>query len=124
MGNKTEMRAYSPPVVESVGQKRCKRFFFSNLRLKDTLSMLIRKGRHTYPEDVPEEYIKQMQSEKREVNGGKPVWEQIDRRANHFWDCEVIITLPAMAWRLIGKATDFVDDPTAEASEGDGTTSV
>ena len=124
MGNKMEMRAYSPPVVESVGQKRCKRFFFSNLRLKDTLSMLIRKGRHTYPEDVPEEYIKQMQSEKREVRAGKPIWEPIDRRANHFWDCEVIITLPAMAWRLIGKAADFVEDAPQDGGEGDGTTSV
>ena len=118
MGNKQEMRAYSPPVVESVGQRRCKRFFFSNLRLKDTLSMLIRKGRHTYPEDVPEEYIKQMQSERREVRAGKPIWEQIDRRPNHFWDCEVIITLPAMAWRLIGKATELAADEAQEEERG------
>jgi hypothetical protein len=118
MGNKVEMRAYSTPVVESVGQKRCKRFYFSNLRTKDTLSMLIRKGLNTYAEDVPEEYLKQMQSERREIRtGGRPVWEQIDRRPNHFWDCEVIITLPAMAWRLIGKAAQLAEEPQPDAEE-------
>ena len=84
--------------------------------------MLIRKGLNTYAEDVPEEYLKQMQSERREIKtGGRPVWEQIDRRPNHFWDCEVIITLPAMAWRLIGKAAQLAEEPqpeTEEAQEG------
>ena len=117
-GMKTEIRPYSPPVVELVGQRRCKRFYFSNLRLKDTLALLIRRGRHTRPDDVLDEYLKQMQSERRTVAaGGKPVWEQIDSRANHLWDCEVILMLPAMAWKLTGKAEQMVAEPEAE---GDG----
>ena len=105
MGMKTELRAYSPPVVESVGSKRAKKFFFSNLRLKDTLNRLIRLGRHTKADDSPSEYLAQMVSEKRVITpGGRPLWEQIADRANHFWDCEVIGMLPALAWRLTGKS--------------------
>jgi hypothetical protein len=59
-----------------------------------------------------------MQSERRTVAaGGKPIWEQIDSRANHLWDCEVILMLPAMAWKLTGKAEQMVAEPEAE---GDG----
>lgn len=121
-GMKVEQRPYSAPVVELVGQKRVKRFYFSNLRLKDTLALLIRKGKHTRAEDVPEEYLAQMQSEKRTVSaGGKPIWEQIADRANHFWDCETIGMLPAIAWKLTGRADQMVsgDEPTKESPEHD-----
>jgi hypothetical protein len=58
-----------------------------------------------------------MQSERRTVGtGGKPIWEQIDSRANHLWDCEVILMLPAMAWKLIGRAEQMVADAPAEES--------
>lgn len=103
VGVKTEMRPYEPPVIESVPgtTKRVKRFKFSNLRFKDILANLIKKGANTRAVDCPENYVAQMQSEKRVIqNGGKPIWEQIADRPNHFWDCEVIITLPAVAWRL------------------------
>lgn len=118
MGMKSELRPYSPPVVEAVGQKRVKRFYFSNLRLKDTLNLLIRKGRHQRPKDVPEEYLAQMQSEKRVVSvSGRPIWEQIGDRDNHFWDCEVICILPALAWKLTGRAEQIVD---ADATDDRG----
>lgn len=120
-GTKTELRPYSTPVVELVGQRRCKRFYFSNLRLKDTLALLIRRGKHTRPDDVLEEYLKQMQSEKRTIReGGRPIWEQIDSKPNHLWDCEVILMLPAMAWRLIGKAEAMIAN--SEASKEEATT--
>jgi len=121
MGMKTELRPYSSPVVELVGTKRTKRFFFSNLRLKDTLSLLIRRGKHTRPVDVPEEYTAQMISERRTVsNSGKPIWEQIADRANHFWDCEVICMLPAIAWRLTGKTLPIDEEtPTNEETSAD-----
>jgi hypothetical protein len=106
IGMKTELRPYSSPVVESVGNKRAKRFYFSNLRLKDVLALMIRRGKHTRASDVPEEYVAQMAAEKRVVSqSGKPIWEQIADRANHFWDCEVICMLPAVAWKLTGKMT-------------------
>jgi hypothetical protein len=117
-GNKVELRPYSTPVVELVGQRRCKRFYFSNLRLKDTLALLIRRGKHTRPDDVLEEYLKQMQAERRTIReGGRPIWEQIDSRPNHLWDCEVILMLPAMAWRLIGKAEQMIANQEAKGQE-------
>ena len=114
---KTELRPYSPPVVESIGNKRAKRFYFSNLRLKDVLSNLIRKGKHTKADDAPEEYTAQMQSEKRMVSpGGRPIWEPLAQgRANHFWDCEVILLLPAIAWKLTGRAEQMVAQEEAAA---------
>lgn len=116
-GMKTELRPYSPPVVESIGNKRAKRFYFSNLRLKDVLSNLIRKGKHTKADDAPEEYTAQMQSEKRMVSpGGRPIWEPLAQgRANHFWDCEVILLLPAIAWKLTGRAEQMVAQEEAAA---------
>ena len=118
MGMKTELRPYSSPVIEAIGNKRTKRFYFSNLRLKDTLSFLIRRGKHTRPSDVPEEYVAQMISERRTVsNGGKPIWEQIADRANHFWDCEVICILPALAWKLTGKSLPVDEEPPATEEE-------
>ena len=110
MGRKTETRPYDTPKIESAAGKKVKVFHFSNLRLKDTLSLLIKKGRHTRASDVPEEYISQMQSERRNVHGGKPIWEPVaEGRANHLFDCEVIGILPALAWRLVGSASSLVD---------------
>ena len=119
-GVKTELRPYSPPVVESIGSRRVKRFFFSNLRLKDTLSTLIRKGKHTKADDAPAEYLAQMQSEKRIITpGGRPIWEPVTQgKANHFWDCEVINLLPAIAWRLTGRAEQMVASDDAAGNDG------
>ena len=119
---KVEMRPYSVPVVEAVGSKRAKVIYFSNLRVKDTLALLIRRGRHTRPVDVPDEYIQQMQSERRTVLGnGKAIWERaavhqsknrsdlgLVRKQNHFWDCEVIGLIPALGWKITGAV--LIDD--------------
>ena len=122
IGMKTEMRPYSVPVVEAIGNKRIKRFFFSNLRLKDTLAALLRKGRHHRPKDAPEAYTEQMQSEKRTISqSGKPIWEQIGDMDNHFWDCEVLCILPALAWRLTGKAELIVQDEAIQDNEATDT---
>lgn len=112
-GVKTEIRPYSPPVIEASGTKRVKRFYFSNLRLKDTLALLIRRGKHARADDVPEEYLAQMQAERRTIGqGGKPLWEQIGSRANHFWDCEVMGLIPALGWKLTGKGA-VAEEPEA-----------
>ena len=119
--SKIEMRPYSVPVVEAVGTKRVKVIYFSNLRLKDTLSLLIRKGRHSRAADVPEEYVFQMQSERRTIaKGGKPIWEPVtEGKANHFWDCEVIGLVPALGWKITGTAALAAD---AEEKSSDETT--
>jgi hypothetical protein len=109
-GIKTELRPYSAPVVEAVGNKRVKRFYFSNLRLKDVLAALIKRGKHMIPKDVSDEYKDQMKSEKRTIGtNGKPFWEAI-AKDNHFWDCEVILTLPALAWKLTGRVDDVISE--------------
>jgi len=113
-GLKTELRPYSAPVVEAVSGKRVKRFYFSNLRLKDILAALIKRGRHMIPRDVSDEYKKQMKSERRTVGtNGKPFWDAISKD-NHFWDCEVMLILPALAWKLTGRTDEVF---TAEAEE-------
>jgi hypothetical protein len=117
-GMKNEIRPYSPPMIEATGNKRVKRFYFSNLRLKDTLALLMRRGRHTRPDDVPEEYLTQMQSEKRTItSNGKPIWEQIGGRANHFFDCETMGLIPALGWKLTGKVAlaESADDQAMSA---------
>ena len=115
---KNELRAYSQPVVEMAGTKRCKVFYFSNLRFKDSLAAMIKWKRHTRAADVPEDYVEQMQSEKRIINNnGKVVWEVVDRKANHFWDCEVMGLLPALAWRLTGKLGDTTEAANEAGSE-------
>ena len=113
-GIKAEIRPYSPPVVESVNGKRVKRFYFSNLRLKDVLAAMIKRGKHMIPKNVSEEYKQQMGSERRVVGtNGKPIWETVSDD-NHFWDCEVIIMLPALAWKLTGRAEEVMEAPSEE----------
>ena len=60
-----------------------------------------------------------MQSEKRIITpGGRPIWEPVTQgKANHFWDCEVIGMLPALAWRLTGRAEQMVEAPAAEEAQ-------
>lgn len=109
-GMKTELRPYSVPAVENVNGKRVKRFFFSNLRLKDILAAMIRRGKHLRPKDVSGDYLDQMKSEKRTISTtGKPFWERISNRDNHFWDCEVMCLLPALAWKLTGRADQVME---------------
>jgi len=116
---KTEYRPYSPAIIETSGQKRVKVFYYSNLRFKDTLSTLIRRGRHTRAQDVPQEYLAQMQSERRTItSGGKPIWEQIGDRPNHFFDTECIGLLPAMAYKLTGR----VDQDSSEDGQDENKT--
>ena len=79
---------------------------------------MIKWKRHTRAVDVPEDYVEQMQSEKRIINNnGKVVWEVVDRKANHFWDCEVMGLLPALAWRLTGKLGDTTEAANEAGSE-------
>jgi len=113
-GLKTELRPYSAPVVEAVGNKRVKRFYFSNLRLKDVLAALIKRGKHMIPGDVSDDYKDQMKSERRTIaTNGKPFWDVVNKD-NHFWDCEVIMILPALAWRLTGRAEDVLEQKSEE----------
>lgn len=75
---------------------------WSNLYFKDWLSRLIAgQGlQWEYADDVEEEYIQALDSEARRTGAdGKPKWERVGKRPNHFWDCECMIL--AMA-QIIG----------------------
>lgn len=71
--------------------------------MKDILHEL-RSGRASatwaLPDDAPQNYIKQMQSERRNDKG---VWEQIGKMPNHFFDCEVMQVCAAVMLSLVGK---------------------
>jgi len=119
-GIKKELRPYSVPSVENVNGKRVKRFFFSNLRLKDILSSLIRRGKSTRPKNISQDYLDQMKSERRTLSpSGKPIWERMANRDNHFWDCEVMCLLPAIAWKLTGRPEDVMFQEEEEVEKTD-----
>ncbi len=123
--SKSFLRPWSVPRTISLVGGTCKVFLFSNLALKDTLSRLRRAGRHTYAVDAGEEYSRQMTSEYRSrKTNGKPEWVQINKRANHLWDCEVMSILAALRLRLIGKeaseaAKSEVEEETESTTESD-----
>lgn len=98
-------RFYSPCDRVAVGRDLfARRFFFSNLRIKDMFAA-IRAGNSEapweVPSDAPPHYLRQLASEKR--NNEKQVWEQIGHRANHFFDCEVMQIAAANMLKLVGK---------------------
>jgi hypothetical protein len=73
---------------------------------------------------MPDEYVAQMQSEKRTVGqGGKPLWEVISDRPNHFWDCEVMGLVPALGWKLTGRGEigENPEAPTTTTTEDEKT---
>jgi phage terminase large subunit GpA-like protein len=91
-------RGYSPARVARIAtakgtQQKGKAYFYewSNLYFKDWLSRLVAgEGlRWEYPDDSEDEYIISLDSERRKSGAdGKPKWEAIGKRPNHFWDCE------------------------------------
>jgi hypothetical protein len=86
---------------------KCRQVWFSNLTMKDRLARLISTEEYKFlvPRNAPPSYHEQMRSESRYsfVQGGKMVHRWLNRppqsrtegRANHFWDCEVMLTVIA-----------------------------
>lgn len=103
---KVKGRPYSKPrEMEPFKGMVTRVYYFGNLPFKDLLWRLRRSGVHTYPVDAGEEYRKQMASERRlKTASGIPVWKAPKGRANHIWDCEVILMLPALFLGLAGEA--------------------
>ena len=96
----------------------CWYYEWSNLFYKDWLSRLA-AGQGTveweYADDVEQEYIWSLDSEARKIGSdGKPKWERISKRANHFWDCECMILVMAT---IIGGV--FVDVPETDETPED-----
>jgi hypothetical protein len=101
----------------------CRMHFWSNLAIKDTLARLRRyaTGGPTWeiPEDVPEEYLLQLESEHRIKKGNKWMWLQIGKRPNHLLDCEAMSITAAYMLKIIGRESvgESVSEDTAAEEE-------
>jgi phage terminase large subunit GpA-like protein len=109
-GKKSVERFYSPrrKVVLTKG-KVCSMFYWSNLNIKDTLVRIKRNQDEStgpvwlVPKDIDEDYLAQMESERRVKKGDKWVWEQIGSRPNHYWDCESMQIAAATMLKIVGR---------------------
>lgn len=109
---RTIQRYYSKKVdVNAQGGLVCKMHFWSNLNIKDTLAHLRsnqvsgEQPGHEIPINVNQDYLDQMESERRIIDekSGKPIWAQIGRRPNHYWDCEAMQVVFATMLKVVGK---------------------
>lgn len=67
---------------------------WSNVFFKDILARLVHHPDHELPDDIPDDYLAQMRSEKKNPKTG--IWEAKGR--NERWDCEAAQVV--LAWRF------------------------
>jgi len=96
--------------------------YYSNLNIKDILARIRtnqdpEKGvTYEVPDNVPEEFLRQMDSEQRvKQTNGKSVWQQIGARPNHFWDCQCMKICALIMMKLIGRESVADNDPPEES---------
>jgi hypothetical protein len=119
---KSLQRFYSPRRKVSISSRQhCYIHYWSNLNIKDTLARLRRNQdpdagpTWEIPDDVPEEYLAQMESEHRIKKNDRWIWEQIGSRPNHLFDCESMQAAAATMLKIIGRESSI--DAGSEASE-------
>lgn len=101
-------RYYSP--VRKVPLSRrlvCRMHFFSNLNCKDTVARNLASGMWELPDDAPDQMLQSLESEQRKIVGKKPMWVQIGKRPNHYWD---ILSMGAAVSYML----KLVDDPSQD----------
>ena len=97
--------------------------YWSNLNLKDSLARLRRNQDPAngvtweVPDDIPDEYLAQMESEHRTKEKGKWIWLQIGNRPNHYFDCEAMQTAAATMLKIIGREAVQAPEPDADAEK-------
>ena len=106
VNGKITQRFYSTARHPLVSDRKCRMHYWSNLGIKDTLARL-RSNRNPdegstweVPSDVPEEYLKMLDSEQRVKKGNSWEWLQIGKRPNHYWDCEAMQVCAAYMMKL------------------------
>ena len=106
VNGKITQRFYSTARHPLVSDRKCRMHYWSNLGIKDTLARL-RSNRNPdegstweVPSDVPEEYLKMLDSEQRVKKGNSWEWRQIGKRPNHYWDCEAMQVCAAYMMKL------------------------
>ena len=125
-GGKTTKRFYSDKQLIFVPgqQRRCEMIVWSNLATKDFLSGLQKRRLHSYPRNVPEDYVQQLTAEIRvkDSRTGKPHWilPAGKTQGNHAWDCALMGLILAVRWGIIGReATEAVTaEPKTEDEAG------
>jgi hypothetical protein len=88
--------------------KIAKLFHFSDLNIKDMLDRMRRdNSRWQIPSNAPKEYLESLESERRlKKPSGIWLWDQIGKRPNHYWDCEVMITAVMVMAKIIGSVEE------------------
>lgn len=106
VNGKITQRFYSTARHPLVSDRKCRMHYWSNLGIKDTLARL-RANQNPdegstweVPSDVPEEYLKMLDSEQRVKKGNSWEWRQIGKRPNHYWDCEAMQVCAAYMMKL------------------------
>ncbi len=106
VNGKITQRFYSTARHPLVSDRKGRMHYWSNLGIKDTLARL-RSNRNPddgstweVPSDVPEEYLKMLDSEQRVKKGNSWEWRQIGKRPNHYWDCEAMQVCAAYMMKL------------------------
>lgn len=106
VNGKITQRFYSTVRHPLVSDRKCRMHYWSNLGIKDTLARL-RSNQNPdegstweVPSDVPEEYLKMLDSEQRVKKGNSWEWRQIGKRPNHYWDCEAMQVCAAYMMKL------------------------
>jgi len=95
-------------------------FYWSNLNIKDVLARLRRNQDSSrgptweVPADAGEDYLKQLESERRVKKADRWIWEQIGDRPNHYFDCEAMQIVAACMIKLVGR--DASPDATTETA--------
>lgn len=106
VNGKITQRFYSTARHPLVSDKKCRMHYWSNLGVKDTLARLRSNqdpesgATWEIPSDVPEEYVKMLDSEQRVKKGKSWEWRQIGKRPNHYWDCEAMQVCAAYMMKL------------------------
>lgn len=112
VGGKITQRFYSTARHPLVSDKKCRMHYWSNLGVKDTLARLRSNqdpesgATWEIPSDIPEEYVKMLDSEQRVKKGKSWEWRQIGKRPNHYWDCEAMQVCAAYMMKLFKCESD------------------
>ncbi|PTY02753.1 hypothetical protein DB346_08230 [Verrucomicrobia bacterium LW23] len=120
-GRKIE-RFYSARNRVAVGKNGCNLHRFSTLNVKDCLSRLRRNQDPAQgptweiADDVPEEYIAQLDAEQRIRKNDRWIWEQIRNAPNHYFDCETMQVCGALMLKLIGQESGVLGKNDGDAS--------
>lgn len=109
--NRKVTRSYSQvSEAQAPNGKRARYVIWSNERIKDAL-ILLRIGRGMsweIPDDVSDDYIRQIDAEQKipttnaKTGETRDIWVRIRKRDNHLWDCECMQVAVAMMMRIMG----------------------